>query len=123
MGSNPTARTNEINNYMIVTLTESAKKQIDNLCEKNNKWAVSLNMKGGGCAGFEYTWGFLNQDEMQDDDEWVMTDKHRLVIGGPSLMYLMGTTIDYKEEVFGSSFSLDNPNAKSLCGCGTSISI
>ena len=80
-------------------------------------------MKGGGCAGFEYTWGFMNQDEMQDDDEWVMTDKHRLVIGGPSLMYLMGTTIDYKEEVFGSSFSLDNPNAKSSCGCGTSISI
>ena len=54
------------------------------------------------CSSFEYTWGFLEPRlEMQDDDEWVMTNKHRLVIGGPSLMYLMGTTIDYKEEVFG----------------------
>jgi iron-sulfur cluster insertion protein len=108
----------------ILTLTDNAKKQIDSLCEKNNKWAVTLNMKGGGCAGFEYTWGFLNnEDEMEEDDEWVNTDNYRLVVGNPSLMYLMGTTIDYKEEVFGSHFSLDNPNAKSSCGCGTSISV
>jgi len=107
----------------MLELTENAIKRLSYIANKAGTRYVRLDIKGGGCAGFEYTWGFLDQDEMQDDDEWVMTNKHRLVIGGPSLMYLMGTTIDYKEEVFGSSFSLDNPNAKSSCGCGTSISI
>ena len=89
---------------MIVNITDKAKEQIDRYVRRITNGLMSLNMKGGGCAGFEYTWGFLNQDEMQDDDEWVMTNKHRLVIGGPSLMYLMGTTIDYKEEVFNPEF-------------------
>ena len=51
-----------------MTLTDTAEKKIKELCSNNNKWAVRLGIKGGGCAGFSYDWGFADQGEMQDND-------------------------------------------------------
>mgnify|MGYP003301625782 FL=1 len=105
----------------IMTLTNTAEEKIKELCTNNNKWAVRLGIKGGGCAGFSYDWGFAEQDEMQDNDELIETNGGRLVVDSHSVMYLLGTELDFVNEVWGSHFDIKNPNAKSACGCGESI--
>jgi iron-sulfur cluster assembly accessory protein len=106
-------------------VTESAQKQIANLLEKNpGKWAVSLSVIGGGCAGFKYDWGFLDSaEQLQKDDvleEWA---GGRFVVDSISIVYLAGTVIDWREEVFGSQFEIINPQASSGCGCGESFGV
>lgn len=107
----------------VCTLTESAKKQIDALCKDNNCYAISLNLRGGGCAGFEYDWGTVaNPCDLDPGDVVVHTDNAgRFVIGKHSLMFLIGTEVDYVKNLVGSQFEIRNPNAKSSCGCGTSV--
>ena len=105
----------------ICTLTEAAQDRINTLCTENNHWAVSLNLKGGGCAGFEYDWQFLSEEEVEQGDEIIETGNGRLVIGSHSLMFLIGTTIDYKQDIMGAMFDIQNPNAQSSCGCGVSV--
>jgi len=107
----------------ICTLTPAAKKQIDTICDENEVYAVTLNLKGGGCAGFEYEWGtYQSPEELLDDDEVMKTDNNcTFVIGGASMMFLFGTVIDYKKDIMGSMFEIQNPNAKSSCGCGVSV--
>lgn len=110
-------------NMSICTLTESAKKQITKLCEENNCYAISLNLKGGGCAGFEYEWGTVAQaSDLSSGDTVVEADSAgRFVIGNTSLMFLIGTEVDYVSSLVGSNFEIRNPNAKSSCGCGVSV--
>lgn len=107
----------------ICTLTESAKQQIDTLCKENSCYAISLNIKGGGCAGFEYEWGIVNQPhDLASGDEIILTEAAgRLVIGATSLMFLAGTEVDYVKSLVGSNFEIRNPNAQSSCGCGVSV--
>lgn len=107
----------------VCTLTPTAEQQIDTICAENNVIAVTLNMKGGGCAGFEYDWGTLEDaQEIKDDDEVVTTAQgHHFVIGSHSLMFLLGTEIDYVKSIVGANFEIRNPNAQSSCGCGVSV--
>lgn len=107
----------------ICKLTETAKKQIDYLCVENDCYAISLNIKGGGCAGFEYDWGTVNHpSDLAPGDEIVQTDgAGRFVIGASSLMFLIGTELDYVKSLVGASFEIKNPNAQSSCGCGVSV--
>lgn len=106
-------------------LTEEAKHQMEKLLSKHpEKYAVSLAVKGGGCAGFKYEWGFIDKKEDVGADD-VTEDWHtgRFVVDDTSMMYVAGTKIDYKEEVFGSQFEIINPNAQSGCGCGESFGV
>jgi len=107
----------------ICTLTDTAKAQIDTICEENECYAVTLNLKGGGCAGFEYEWGTINSpNELEDGDEVIKTDTNcTFVVGSTSLMFLIGTEINYKKDIMGSMFEIINPNAQSECGCGVSV--
>lgn len=105
----------------ICTLTEAAKQQIDLLCKENSKFGVSLNIKGGGCAGFEYEWGLLSEEEVEDESEVLNAGTGNLVIAPHSLMFLVGTVVDYKKDIMGSMFDIQNPNAQSSCGCGISV--
>ena len=107
----------------ICTLTGTAKKQIDQLCIENDCYAISLNIKGGGCAGFEYDWGTVaHLSELQPGDEIVSTDAAgKFVIGAHSMMFLIGTELDYVKSLVGASFEIKNPNAQSSCGCGVSV--
>lgn len=107
----------------ICTLTETAKTQIDKLCEENSCYAISLNIKGGGCAGFEYEWGTVNHpSDLDPGDEIVKTDNAgRFVVGATSSMFLIGTEVDYVKSLVGSNFEIRNPNAQSSCGCGVSV--
>jgi len=104
------------------TLTDAAKAQINTICKENECFAVTLNIKGGGCAGFEYDWGTVkHQLELEEDDEIFEAGEGKLAIGSHSIMFLVGTVIDYKKDIMGSMFDIQNPNAQSSCGCGVSI--
>ena len=106
-------------------ITDSAKAQMEKLLEKHpDKYAVSLAVLGGGCAGFKYDWNFVDKKEdIGKDDEVVDWGTGRFVVDETSMMYLAGTKIDWKEEVFGAQFEIINPNASSGCGCGESFGV
>ena len=106
----------------ICTLTDAAKLQVNTLCEENNCYAVSLNLSGGGCAGFQYDWDSVEKEEDGDKmDITINTGSGNFVIGAHSIMFLAGTEVDYVKSFVGSMFEIRNPNAKSSCGCGVSI--
>ena len=102
----------------IVNLTEQAKQHMATMLKEHNKPAIRLGLKGGGCAGFKYEWSL--EDDVQKDDEQIKIENGLFVVDPASVMYLLGTTIDYKKEVFGSYFDIKSPNATSSCGCGES---
>jgi iron-sulfur cluster insertion protein len=108
----------------MVEITESAKtKVIDLLMEENNpSLMLRTFVQGGGCSGFQYGFTF---DEEQNEDDWEipLNEKWKLVIDAMSMQYLEGATIDYKEDLNGSSFTIKNPQAQTTCGCGSSFSI
>ena len=103
----------------IVNLTEQAKQHMATMLKEHNKPAIRLALKGGGCAGFKYEWSL--EDNVNTDDEQIKIENGLFVVDPASVMYLLGTTIDYKKEVFGSYFDIKSPNATSSCGCGESV--
>lgn len=76
---------------------------------------------GGGCSGFQYK--FDLDESPADDDVVIEKDGLRVVVDSVSQPFLDGAVIDYKDELIGAHFAIDNPNATSSCGCGTSFSI
>ncbi len=108
----------------MIEITESAKnKIIDLLAEENNpQLMLRTFVQGGGCSGFQYGFTF---DEIQNEDdfEFQIAENFKLVVDAMSMQYLTGATIDYKEELMESSFTIKNPNAQTTCGCGSSFSI
>ena len=105
----------------LITITESANAHLTDLSKEHNKKYVRLEVKGGGCAGFRYDWSFDNY--IQDSDDFIEFEGFTLLIDKSSLLYLMGMTIEYKKEIFGSFLELKNPNATSSCGCGESFGV
>jgi iron-sulfur cluster insertion protein len=82
--------------------------------------ALRLRVVGGGCAGFSYDLYF---DEPAEVDRQVEIQGVKVVVDEMSLMYLVGTEIDYVEGLQGAGFKFNNPNVKSTCGCGSSFSV
>ena len=106
----------------IVTLTDTAKAQIDSICQENDSYAVSLNLKGGGCAGFEYDWTTVETEaDVEDGDIVIDSNTGKFIVGAVAVMYMIGTEINYKKDIMGATFEVNNPNAQSACGCGVSI--
>ena len=107
----------------ILTLTPAAEKQIDLLSKENECYGITLNIKGGGCAGFEYDWGTIaSPTDLEEGDEVVKTANGcAFVVGAHSLMFLIGTEVDYVKRLVGANFEIRNPNAQSACGCGVSV--
>ena len=106
-----------------VQITESAMAKITDLLAEENNPALKLRtfVQGGGCAGFSYGFTF---DEMQNEDDFVIQrDNVCILVDAMSMQYLQGASIDYKEELMGSQFVINNPNATNTCGCGSSFSV
>ena len=103
----------------IVNLTEEAKQHMATMLKQHDKPAIRLGLKGGGCAGFKYEWSM--EDDIKADDEQIKIENGLFVVDPASVMYLLGTTIDYKKEIFGSYFDIKSPNATASCGCGESV--
>ena len=102
----------------MITILDNALLRLRELRDKHNKKFVRLQVKGGGCAGFNYDWSFSNE-ETRDD---VIVDDI-LIIDRINELYLTGMQLDYTYDDFESAFVFKNPQAKSSCGCGTSFSL
>ena len=106
----------------MITVSESAVAKIqDILAEENNpKLKLRVFVQGGGCSGFQY--GFTLDEEQADDDWDLEVNGIHVLVDSMSGGYLQGAEIDYKEDTYGSSFSIKNPSAVTTCGCGSSFS-
>ncbi len=102
----------------MITIQDGAYKRLNELRKKHNKRFVRLDVKGGGCAGFNYEWSFDDEDRIED----IIVDD-MLLIDRSYELYLMGMELDYNYDDFESAFVFKNPKATSSCGCGTSFSI
>lgn len=107
----------------MITISDSAKQKIkDILLEENNpKISLRTFVQGGGCSGFSY--GFTLDEEINEDDFEILVDEFKLLVDSMSMQYLTGSEIDYKEELMGASFTINNPNASTTCGCGSSFGV
>jgi len=103
----------------MITVTESAKKQIDEiLMDDVSMKYVRAFISGGGCSGFNY--GFTLEEDKQEDDFVI----DNLIVDAMSMQYFDNATIDFtSDKLKGSQFVISNPNAKSTCGCGSSFSV
>jgi len=106
-----------------LVFTEAAARKVRTLMEEeaNDSLKLRVFITGGGCAGFSY--GFTFDEQSADDDTVVERDGVSLVVDPMSFQYLAGSQVDYKEGLQGSQFVINNPNATTTCGCGSSFSI
>jgi len=107
-----------------VLLSETAAKEIQSIIKDQeldaDKVRLRVGVKGGGCSGFSYV---LDLTESQkDSDELFEQHGIKIICDPKSLLYLNGTTIDFRDELMGRGFVFSNPNATSSCGCGSSFS-
>ena len=101
-----------------IEFTESAKKEIDRVVsEKGAKIYFRISVQGGGCSGFKYNFSF--------DDKITSNDSvfNKTIIDKNSLKIIDGSIVDFKKELIGNSFVINNPKASSSCGCGLSFSV
>ncbi len=108
----------------MIVITDSAKQRVIDLLIDENSPGLMLRtfVQGGGCSGFSYGFTFDNQQN-EDDFEFPLDEKYKVVVDAMSMQYLTGAEIDYKEDLQGSQFVIKNPNAQTTCGCGSSFSI
>ncbi|MDH5434004.1 MAG: iron-sulfur cluster insertion protein ErpA [Gammaproteobacteria bacterium] len=99
--------------------SNKAKELIDD--EENSELKLRVYVTGGGCSGFQY--GFTFDENQADDDMVIENNGVFLVVDSLSFQYLVGSKVDYREDLEGSRFVVDNPNATTTCGCGSSFSI
>ena len=97
--------------------TDSAKNQIDKITKSEEKKYFRISVQGGGCSGFKYN--FSIDDRIEKDD--ILFNK--AIIDKQSLDIIAGSTVDFKKEMIGESFSINNPKASASCGCGLSFSV
>ncbi len=105
-----------------VTVSARAAKRIAEIIAAEGKPAMlRLAVTGGGCSGFQYN--FALDDARADDDLVVEEGGVTVLIDSTSLEFLKGAEIDFVDDLIGASFKVNNPNATSSCGCGTSFSV
>lgn len=107
---------------MDIALTPSAAARVASIAQRQGKPPIlRLAVEGGGCSGFQYRFGLAEVPE--EDDLIVETDGVRLVVDSMSLDLVRGGTVDFVDNLGGSAFRVENPNATAGCGCGSSFSV
>jgi iron-sulfur cluster assembly accessory protein len=105
-----------------VTLSDSAAKRIAEIVAADTgKQALRVSVEGGGCSGFSYKFDLV--DAPDADDVVIENGNAKVLIDSMSLIYMVGSEIDFVDNLLGQSFQIKNPNAVASCGCGTSFSI
>jgi len=89
--------------------------------EANPDLKLRVFVQGGGCSGFQY--GFTFDEEKSEDDFDLEFDGVSVLVDSMSAQYLQGAKIKYTEDAMGATFAIENPNAQTTCGCGSSFSI
>jgi iron-sulfur cluster insertion protein len=106
-----------------ILFTDRAATKVRELREEegNPELKLRVYITGGGCSGFSY--GFTFDEKVNDDDTVVDNNDVTLLVDAMSIQYLAGSEVDYDQGLMGSRFVVQNPNASSTCGCGSSFSI
>ncbi|KAA8609131.1 heme biosynthesis protein HemY [Salipiger aestuarii] len=102
------------------TVTERAYARLEEIGAGAQGKALRVAVEGGGCSGFQYE---IKLDDSASDDLVLSRGDQRVVIDEVSLPFLTGAVIDFTDELIGARFVIENPNATSSCGCGTSFSM
>ena len=107
----------------LLEFSDSAVRKLKSLQAEEGKPELMLRVSvyGGGCSGFQYT--FSLDEEVKPTDKTVQKDGATLIIDQKSYQYLAGSEVDFREGLEGAMFVVNNPNATSTCGCGSSFSI
>ena len=108
---------------MIMMLQDSAVNKLKEILAEENNANIKLRVfvQGGGCSGFQY--GFTLDEDQNEDDFDFEFDSVKVVVDSMSMQYLDGATIEYRDDLSGSNFVINNPQAASTCGCGSSFSV
>ena len=106
----------------MITITDNAVAKIKDIIAEENNPNIKLRVfvQGGGCSGMQY--GFTLDEEQAEDDWDLDYNGVRVLVDSMSGGYLQGAVVDYKEDQYGSTFSINNPQAVTTCGCGSSFS-
>jgi iron-sulfur cluster assembly accessory protein len=105
-----------------VTMTERAARRIGEILRREPPGTMlRVSVEGGGCSGFQYK--FDTERERADDDIVIEGQGATVLIDSVSLPYLAGAEIDFVDDLIGSAFRVNNPNASASCGCGTSFAL
>ena len=100
-----------------LNFTDQALNQINLITKGNEKKYFRITVQGGGCSGYKYNFGF---DSKSNDDDIIFG---KTIIDKSSLDIISGSVVDFKKEMIGESFVIDNPKATASCGCGLSFSV
>ena len=113
----------EITDEADIIFSDGAASRVAQLIkeEKNPELRLRVYITGGGCSGFSY--GFSFDENLKEGDSGVYNQGVQLVVVPMSYQYLMGSTVDYLEDLQGARFIVSNTNDKTTCGCGSSFSI
>lgn len=101
----------------MITITENAKKEIEQGLAENSEPYLRISVQGGGCSGMQYVFDF-EQTKAEDDFEF-----GTVLVDSMSMQYLTEAVVDYVDDLMGSQFVIKNPNAQTSCGCGSSFSV
>ncbi|MEM9843244.1 MAG: iron-sulfur cluster assembly accessory protein [Pseudomonadota bacterium] len=101
-------------------VTERAFERLAEIGAADQGQALRVAVEGGGCSGFQYE---IALDEAKDDDLVLEGSGQKVLVDPVSLPFLSNAVIDFADELIGARFVIENPNATSSCGCGTSFSI
>jgi len=105
-----------------VKVTERAFDRLAEISESSGESkALRVAVLGGGCSGFQYE--FVLEDAAESSDTIIEGKGQQVLVDPESLPFLSGSVIDFKDELIGARFAVENPNATSTCGCGTSFSV
>ena len=105
-----------------VTVSERAFARLAEInASEGGAKALRVAVLGGGCSGFQYE--FALEEAPGEGDLVIEHDGQRVLVDPESLPFLEGSVVDFKDELIGARFSVENPNATATCGCGTSFSI
>ncbi len=104
-----------------ITLTPAAAKAVRELIDNRGLegYALRVYVAGGGCSGYQY--GMALENQVRETDRVFETDGVRVVVDEVSIGYLSGAVVGYVDELMGSGFKIENPNAVASCGCGSSF--
>lgn len=107
----------------MITVTEAAADHLKGISDSNDGKLPFLGVKGGGCAGFSYDWQLKTKEELDEtaDEVVQLYNGAELAIDGYSIMYLFGSVLDLKKDLFGTTLDIQTPAAQSACGCGESV--
>tara|TARA_B110000305_G_C19104957_1_gene477003 strand:+ start:219 stop:566 length:348 start_codon:yes stop_codon:yes gene_type:complete len=105
----------------MITISNTAKIALKTIIKQDGKSAY-LYLKGGGCSGFNYKFKILQEDKKPyKHDDFIKIDDYNLYLCSKSIIFMIGTHIDYKQDIMGSRFDFSNDNIINKCGCGTSV--